>query len=158
MNGLEIIPYSDKYREDVIFAIGLLKEHEFKTSDARIAPSDILNHQCYDELMEEIKQKVGEVFIAIQDSEFAGFVSYSFEYSYLPYDTAKKHALISNICVLPKFRGIGIAQQLLKFAECEVRKKGFHGRIRVWVLADNESAVKSYIKYGFKPLEIIYEK
>lgn len=62
------------------------------------------------------------------------------------------HWLISNVGVLPEYRGRGIAHQLMDAAITSVRRKG--GRlITLQVRSQNETAYRLYRRLGFQLLE-----
>jgi ribosomal protein S18 acetylase RimI-like enzyme len=64
---------------------------------------------------------------------------------------------ISDICVMPDFRGRRIATQLLSSIEQHLGRAAV-ARLRINSLAANQSARASYEHAGFLPYEIIYEK
>jgi GNAT superfamily N-acetyltransferase len=64
---------------------------------------------------------------------------------------------ISDICVMPAFRGQRIAAQLLDGIEQYLGRAGVM-RMRITTLAMNMSARASYEHAGFVPYEILYEK
>lgn len=59
-------------------------------------------------------------------------------------------AFVTNVSVLPLFRGKGVADMLMKNAIEKVREKGI-GRIRLEVDNANVPATCLYRRYGFSP-------
>jgi ribosomal protein S18 acetylase RimI-like enzyme len=101
----------------------------------------------------------GAVLVAESNSVFSGFVAGWIEQSQNIGETADSNRVgyISDICVMPAFRGRRIAARLL--AEIEQRLAGFGiARIRINSLAENTSARACYERSGFAPYEIAYEK
>lgn len=104
-------------------------------------------------------ESCGAILIAESNSIFAGFVAGWIEQSQNIGETADSNRVgyISDICVMPAFRGRRIAAQLLE--EIERRLAGFGiARIRINSLAENKSARASYERGGFAPYEMVYEK
>jgi ribosomal protein S18 acetylase RimI-like enzyme len=65
---------------------------------------------------------------------------------------------ISDICVIPAFRGQRIATQLLGGIEQYLGRAAGVSRLRINSLAANRSAQASYERAGFGPYEIFFEK
>ena len=40
----------------------------------------------------------------------------------------------------------------------EIRKTGFTGCLRICALANNDLATSAYVRFGFNPHEIVFEK
>jgi len=70
---------------------------------------------------------------------------------------ANRCGYLSDICVMPSYRGQRIAHQLLAAVEKHLGLAGIT-RLRLYTLAANASARASYESAGFTPYEIIYEK
>ncbi len=101
----------------------------------------------------------GAVLVADSNSIFAGFVAGWIEQSQNIGETPDSNRVgyISDVCVMPVFRGRRIATRLLK--EIERHLAGFGiARIRINSLIENKSARASYERAGFAPYEIVYEK
>jgi ribosomal protein S18 acetylase RimI-like enzyme len=90
---------------------------------------------------------------------FLGFVAGWIEQTNDPAETldSSHFGYISDICVLPPFRGQRIAVQLLDGIEQNFRRAGVR-RLRINSLAVNTSAQASYEHAGFRPYEILFEK
>jgi ribosomal protein S18 acetylase RimI-like enzyme len=104
-------------------------------------------------------ESCGVVLVADSNSIFAGFVAGWIEQSQNIGETPDSNRVgcISDICVMPAFRGRRIAIHLLN--EIERHLAGFGvARIRINSLAENKSARASYERAGFAPYEIVYEK
>src|SRR5260370_37102480 len=70
---------------------------------------------------------------------------------------SNRFGYISDICVIPSFRGLRIAERLLQAIELRLKRTGID-HLRLHVLAANRSARTSYERAGFAPYEITYEK
>jgi ribosomal protein S18 acetylase RimI-like enzyme len=101
----------------------------------------------------------GAVLVAESNCIFVGFVAGWIEESENVAETtdSNRAGYISDICVVPAFRGRRVAAQLLKEIERHLANFGIT-RLRINTLAANESARASYEHAGFGPYEIVYEK
>jgi GNAT superfamily N-acetyltransferase len=101
----------------------------------------------------------GAVLIANVDGEFAGFAAGWIEQvpSLQETDDSVRFGLVSDVCVLPGFRGRRIASQLIDGLDPYFRRAGVT-RIRIGLLASNRSARAAYEHCGFVPYEMVYER
>jgi GNAT superfamily N-acetyltransferase len=101
----------------------------------------------------------GVILVAESDGVFAGFVAGWVEEAANVAETAdsNRFGLVSDICVMPGFRGHRIATRLLGEIEQHLRRAGV-ARLRIAALAANVSARQSYAHAGFVPYEIVHEK
>lgn len=153
-------PYSAKYRLAIIQALFELQEHEHSLSNTRKPASIDLCDSYFDGILTEIRLRGGGIFVCSQNNEFVGFICYKIESqdSIVEEDDSNHYALITDICILTKFRGTGIAKHLFDAVFEDLQVKHFSGRIRICALANNELAVQAYNRYGFKPYEVIFER
>jgi ribosomal protein S18 acetylase RimI-like enzyme len=101
----------------------------------------------------------GAVLVAETGGDFVGFVAGWIENAANIAETPDSNRVgyISDICVMPAFRGRRIATQLLGGIERHLRQSGVT-RVRINSLAANTSAQASYRHAGFVPYETLYEK
>jgi ribosomal protein S18 acetylase RimI-like enzyme len=101
----------------------------------------------------------GVVLVAEIDGIFAGFVAGWVEREDNIGETpaSNRFAYLSDVCVLPAYRGARIAGRLLDAITDHLVHPGIT-RIRIATLAANRSARRSYERAGFRPYEITYEK
>jgi ribosomal protein S18 acetylase RimI-like enzyme len=101
----------------------------------------------------------GTVLVAESGGSFAGFVAGWVETVEHLAETpdSNRFGYISDICVMPEFRGRRVAARLLDGIEQYLRRAGVE-RLRIAALAANSSAQASYAHAGFSPYEIIHEK
>jgi ribosomal protein S18 acetylase RimI-like enzyme len=138
-------------------AIVELQEFERRLSDTRRPGEDIAD--AYLARMESRAGRGGAILIAEVDGAFAGFVTSQLqEVDYIAETPdSNRFGYISDVCVLPAWRGRGIARLLLEAAERHLAPLGIT-RLRVHALADNASARRSYEQAGFVAYEVLYEK
>lgn len=101
----------------------------------------------------------GAMFVAESENVFAGFVVGWIEATEVITETpdSNRFGYVSDLCVMPSFRGRGIAAQLLQAIETHLRQSDI-ARLRLSALAANASARKTYERVGFAPYEVVYEK
>jgi ribosomal protein S18 acetylase RimI-like enzyme len=101
----------------------------------------------------------GAVLVAETQGIFVGFAAGWVEQDDTIAETAdsNRFGYISDICVMPAYRGQRIARRLLDTLERHLRSAGVT-RLRIASLAANAAARAAYERSGFVPYEIIYEK
>jgi GNAT superfamily N-acetyltransferase len=101
----------------------------------------------------------GAVLVAESNCIFVGFVAGWIEETDNIGETpdSNRAGYISDVCVMPEFRGRRIAAQLLKEIVRRLARFGIM-RLRINALAANRSARTSYEYSGFVPYEMVYEK
>jgi GNAT superfamily N-acetyltransferase len=101
----------------------------------------------------------GAVLVAESKDIFVGFVAGWIEETGNIGETPDSNRVgcVSDICVMPDFRGRRIATQLLNRIEQHLARFGVT-RLRINSLAANKAARASYKYAGFAPYEIVYEK
>ena len=104
-------------------------------------------------------EATGAVLVAESGGEFAGFVAGWVEQAGNIGETpdSNRFGHVSDICVMPAFRGRRIAGRLLEAIERHLRRAGVT-RLRVNALAANAPARASYERAGFAPYEVLHEK
>ena len=104
-------------------------------------------------------ETAGAVLVAESAGDFAGFVAGWIEETANIAETpdSNRFGHISDLCVMPAFRGRRIAARLLDGIERHLRRAGVT-RLRINSLAANASARTSYERAGFAPYEILHEK
>jgi len=101
----------------------------------------------------------GATLVADVDGAFAGFAAGWIEDGSNIAETpeSNRFGLISDVCVLPAYRGRRIAPRLIGVLESGLRRAGVT-RIRIGALAANRAARTSYERSGYAPYEVVYEK
>ena len=101
----------------------------------------------------------GLVLVTEDGDEFVGFAAGWIEHEENVAETSdsNRFGFISDICILSKYRGKRIANQLLEAIIAHFDSAGIR-RVRVGVLAANRSGRLAYERAGFQPYEMIYEK
>jgi ribosomal protein S18 acetylase RimI-like enzyme len=101
----------------------------------------------------------GLVLVAEDGDEFVGFAAGWIEDEENVAETSDsdRFGFISDICILSKYRGKRIANQLLEAIIAHFHSAGIR-RFRVGVLAANRSGRLAYERAVFQPYEMIYKK
>ncbi len=153
-----IRPHRPEDRAALIDALIGLQEFERSLHDSRRAGAEIAE-PYFDRLLQRLTESSGMIFVAELDGEVIGFVACRVNHDDFLIQTpdANTHGYISDLEVNPHYRGNGVAAFLLEAAERYLSNCGV-ARIRVDTLANNESALKAYQKFGFKHFEVALEK
>jgi ribosomal protein S18 acetylase RimI-like enzyme len=144
-------------RPDLRRAVVELQEYERSLHATRLPGAQIAN--AYLDWIRERTHNAGALLVAENEGGFVGFIAGWIEQDDNIAETAdsNRFGYISDICVLPPYRGLRVASRLLDAIELHFRPTGVR-RLRIGVLAANKAARGSYEHAGFTPYEIIYEK
>lgn len=155
--GLTIRTAVPSDRPDLRRAFVELQEFERRLTDTRRPGKHIA--EAYLDWMQDHAASYGAILVAETDGTFAGFVCGWIEQQSNIAETpdSNRFGYISDICVLPPYRGHGIASRLLDAMSNCFRSLGIT-RCRLNVLAVNATARASYERSGFAPYELTYEK
>jgi ribosomal protein S18 acetylase RimI-like enzyme len=134
-----------------------LQEHERRLHATRL-PGEQIADAYLDWLLRRAEQG-GLIAVAEANGEFAGFAAGAIEDDDTITETAdsNRYGLVSDVCVLPAYRGSRIAAKLIAALEEHFRRAGV-SRMRIGALAANQPARAAYEYAGFVAYEIIYEK
>jgi GNAT superfamily N-acetyltransferase len=127
--------------------------------DSRLRPGETMADEYCERIHARCVESDGRVFVAEHDGAVVGFVAV---FSREPFteldDPPGTYALISDLVVLPPFRGQGIGRQLLQRAEAFAREADAR-EIRIGVLAENLGARRLYLASAFVPhVEILVKR
>jgi ribosomal protein S18 acetylase RimI-like enzyme len=157
MHGLMIRAAAPSDRAELRRAVIELQDHE-----RRLHPSRLPGRQIADAYLDWVQKRAAErgaVLIAEIDGTFAGFVAGWIEEEIHICETPESNCFgyVSDICVLPGFRGRRIASRLLDALERLFRGEGV-SCVRLFTLAANRAARASYERSGYAAYEVVYEK
>ena len=130
-----------------------LQEFERNLEADRVEGERVVERN-FQELQEEHNQNTGRMFVAEIEEEVVGFINIRFEHESQTYlSSLVDYAYISDLVVLPAYRGRGIGTMLLQQAEDFARQQGATV-LKIQVLAKNQLAADVYQRVGFRPYEI----
>jgi len=105
-------------------------------------------------MFERCASWAGRVFVAEADGSMVGFVCV---WGRVPPqeidDEPADAAYVSDLVVLPVWRGRGIGRALLARAEAHARSQGV-GSLGIGVIASNREALHLYERLGFAPVHV----
>jgi ribosomal protein S18 acetylase RimI-like enzyme len=155
--AVTIRPATPSDRPRLRQAIVALQDYEHQLHATRL-PGDHVADAYLDWMLRKV-EAAGAVFMAESGGAFVGFVAGWVEESGSIDETpdSARFGYVSDICVMPGFRGRRIAGQLLCAIEQSLRPAGVT-RLRINALAVNASALASYERAGFAPYEVLLEK
>ncbi len=158
MRAVAIRPALPSDRSDLVQAIVELQNYERALHATRL-PGEGVAEAYLEWLQEQTQNFAGATFVAQSGGVFVGFVVGWIETADVITETpdSNRFGYISDICVLPAFRGQGVAPHLLRAIERHLGQAGI-ARLRLSALAANASARACYERVGFTPYEVIYEK
>ena len=157
VDSLIIRPAAARDRPDLRLAVVELHEHERRLHPSRL-PGEA-TADAYLDWMHAQAAENGAVLIAEVDDAFAGFAAGWVAEENLIEETAdsNRFGLVSDVCVLARFRGRRIAGRLLDALEDRLARHGVRW-IRLSALAANGAARSAYERSGYAAYEIVYEK
>lgn len=135
----------------------VLQDHERSIEPLRARGRDVL--KPYLEFMfKRVEERGGAVFVAEAEGRVVGFLCLWLRN---PEDVLMnepgEYAHVSDLVVLPEFRGRRLGYELLRAAEDYARAHGAT-RIKIGVLARNEGARRLYVNFGFEESAVFLTK
>jgi ribosomal protein S18 acetylase RimI-like enzyme len=157
MGGLLIRAAALSDRPQLRRAVIELQDHEGRMHHSRLPGDQIAD--AYLDWLQKRAAEHGAVLIAEIDGAFAGFVAGWIEEESHICETPdwQRFGYVSDICVLPAYRGQRIASHLLDAVERRLREAGV-SHVRLFTLAANRAARASYERSGYAAYEVVYEK
>jgi ribosomal protein S18 acetylase RimI-like enzyme len=135
----------------------VLQEHERGVEPLRARGEDVC--KPYLEFMfKRVEERGGAVFVVEAEGRIVGFACLWLRN---PEDVMMnvpgEYAVVSDLVVLPEFRGRRLGYELLRTAEDYARAHGAT-RLKIGVLARNESARRLYVNFGFEESAVFLSK
>lgn len=157
-NNIHIRPAEAGDHDDLKRGLLALQEYECALHDSRLdAAASADPYLAW--MLRQIAQQDGLCLAAFLEGTFIGFVAGWVERQENPAETedSATFGYISDICLLPKWRGRGFSRPLLLEMERYFAKKAVR-RLRISTLAANDAALAAYRGVGFHPYEVTLEK
>jgi ribosomal protein S18 acetylase RimI-like enzyme len=138
-------------------AVAELHNAEGRLHDSRL-PGEETADAYLDWMLAEAARD-GAILVAEAGRVFAGFAAgWVVQENYVEETPdSNRFGYISDVCVMPAFRGRRIVARLLEALEVRLSLNGIK-RIRLSALAANKVARTSYERLGYAAYEIVYEK
>ncbi|HJU20735.1 MAG TPA: GNAT family N-acetyltransferase [Stellaceae bacterium] len=157
LDELVIRPAKPADLPDLRRAVVELQDYERRLDATRLPGEQIAD--AYLAWMQQQAAQHGAVIVAEMGRAFAGFAAGWIIEGDTIAETADSNrtGYVSDVCVLPAYRGQRIAAELLSAIERHLARTGIT-RVRLASLAANASAQAAYQRAGYERYEIVYEK
>ncbi|WP_051248578.1 GNAT family N-acetyltransferase [Inquilinus limosus] len=159
MAEVTVRPAKPGDRAALLAALVDMQEYERALHDTR-RPGSETAQPYLDWLEGHAAERGGVILVAVSaDGDLAGFSAGWVQQDDLISETSdsNRFGYVSDVYTAPAWRGRGVAGRLLAAIEAHLRGAGVV-RMRIGVLANNDSAIRAYRKHGFDPYEMILEK
>ena len=155
---ITIRPATPEDRSTILSFVTQLSDFEFPLYDG-LRPGAESAKEYFEKTQRAGEGNQGQAFIAECDGEPVGFVwlRQDEDKDVLLRPDARLRCYITDIYVVPAFRGHGVGRLLLDEAERYCRSLGLE-RLQLHVIASNRQARKAYEAQGFEAIAVAYEK
>ncbi|HWU00710.1 MAG TPA: GNAT family N-acetyltransferase [Terriglobales bacterium] len=158
MHELSLRPAEAADHENLKLGLIALQAHESALHDSRLDPAATAEPYLA-WMLGQVAAADGLCLVARQQDSFVGFIAGWVEKAENPAETddSTTFGYISDICLLPRWRGLGLSGQLLAAMEQHFSGRAIR-RLRISTLANNRAALGAYRSAGFQPYEMTLEK
>ncbi|MEM2739991.1 MAG: GNAT family N-acetyltransferase [Candidatus Bathyarchaeia archaeon] len=128
-----------------------------EASDLRFILDEDARKRWIEYMVRAYLEDPGSILVAEDSGIPVGFIasrSYSFPFKLQRPD---RYAVITDLYVLPEYRGRGMGRRLLEECISRLKARGY-SRVRLSVWVGNRRAIKLYGSVGFKPKMIVMER
>jgi GNAT superfamily N-acetyltransferase len=132
---------------------------QLQDAECEVHPSRLPGEAIAEAYYEKLFAQGGVILIACSAGNPIGFVA-----GWLDEDDDtlqkmewRRHGLISDLFVVTAHRGKGVAQQLLQAISDRLQERGAK-RLRICAVAPNGPAIAAYLRFGFEPFEVLFDK
>lgn len=134
-----------------------LQDYERSIEPLRAEGKDVFR-KYLDFMFARAEETGGVVFVAESDGEVVGFASLWLRVAENEaVNAAGEYAYLSDLVLMPEFRGRGLGYELLRTVEARAVAQGAT-RLKLGVLAGNDPARRLYEKFGFRESEVYMSK
>lgn len=140
--------FEDRDYPEVLECIVELQDTECALSDMK-KPGKEMAEEYFASIYKPMQEEKGDIVVAECEGKVSGFIAYEIEDNDIT-DKPGQHIYISDLVVLQRFRGRGIATILMKQVEQVAKEKNIK-RINIGVMAENQPALQLYLKQGYSP-------
>jgi ribosomal protein S18 acetylase RimI-like enzyme len=135
---------------------------ELQDNERRLHSTRLPGVQIADDYLAWLESRTtasGALLIAETQGEFVGFAAGWIEQENSIAETpdSNRFGYVSDVCIMPPYRGRRFAGRLLEALAQRLASRGIT-RLRLGTLAANAAARAAYERAGFAAYEIVYEK
>ena len=159
MAGVTVRPAGPGDRAALLAALVDMQDYERALHDTRLPGSETARPYL-DWLEVHAAERGGVILVAMSaEGDLDGFSAGWVQQDDVISETAdsNRFGYVSDVYTAPGWRGRCVAGRLLAAIEEHLRRAGVV-RMRIGVLASNDSAIRAYRKHGFDPYEMVLEK
>lgn len=158
MEGILIRPAEAADHANLKEGLIALQEYECALHDSRLPPQ-ATTEPYLAWMLRQVQAFDGLCLVAYQGDVFIGFIAGWVERAENPAETedSTTFGYISDICLLSRWRGLGLSGPLLAAMERHFASRAVK-RVRISTLANNQAALAAYRAAGFAPYETVLEK
>lgn len=156
--SIEIREFEEKDATAVLEMVRELQVAEGEYFD-RMKPPEAMGDWYLDALKTSCREKGGVILVAEEEDSLLGYavVVYRENSADEPDEVYYEYAYVLDLLVMPWARGKGLGRRLL--SACEERAKAYGSQwLRISVLAENQTALGAYRKFGFRDHFVELEK
>lgn len=156
MDNHIIREYTHQDVNDIKECLVMLQDYEKLLDPHRLQGIEIA-HEYLEHLLHLCENDKGKIFVVEIKGEVIGMVSVLIVEDKKHLRKTKRFAQISDMIIMPKYRGKGISKELLEKAEVYAKTKKVE-YVEVRVLHKNPEESKNYLRNGFHEFEVVLRK
>ena len=138
--------------EDDVQSISHIYEESWKTAYKGMIPQSYLDNIPKGHWVEALKSRVWQSLILLEGKHPVGTAAYCPARD----ERFKDYGEIVSIYLLPEYMGKGYGKQLFQAVMDQLLGQGYK-KLYLWVLEENERAIRFYKSFGFKASGIYLE-
>lgn len=125
--------------------------------DRYCPPGEQIAEAYVSDLLDKCARQRGKIYVAEAQGKVIGFIGLVIEQENDVTTSLREFSYITDVVVLPEFRGQGIGATLMAKADAYARESGYSA-LAVNVLANNDAALSLYQKMGFRHYVVLMLK
>jgi ribosomal protein S18 acetylase RimI-like enzyme len=148
--------YTPADRPQIEACVVQLQDYEGRL-DRYCPPGEQIAEAYVSDLLDKCARQRGKIYVAEAQGKVIGFIGLVIEQENDVTTSLREFSYITDVVVLPEFRGQGIGATLMAKADAYARESGYSA-LAVNVLANNDAALSLYQKMGFRHYVVLMLK
>lgn len=148
--------YTPADRPQIEACVVQLQDYEGRL-DRYCPPGEQIAEAYVSDLLDKCARQRGKIYVAEAEGKVIGFIGLVIEQENDVTTSLREFSYITDVVVLPEFRGQGIGATLMAKADAYARESGYSA-LAVNVLANNDAALSLYQKMGFRHYVVLMLK